>query len=252
MKHTQVIILAAGNSTRMKSEVPKVLLDVAGSKMIERVVAAAENAVNGLKPVVVISPQNDEAIKEVLGEACEYVVQKEQMGTGHAVNAAQSLVGDRADQVVILYGDHPLIRSSSIQKLVDAHASHEFPLSMMTFEVHEGDDLYEHLKDFGRVQRNSLGDVYGIVEMKDADEGELLIAERNPGYYCIDRKWLWDNLSRLQNNNAQGEYYLTDLVGLAVSQGHEIQTVQVEDVAECFGVNNQEQLEWVRVHIRDY
>ena len=245
MRRTQVVILAAGNSTRMKSDTPKVLHNIGTKKMIEYVVAAAKDVRTELRPVVVVNPENAGAIKKTLGDSCEYVVQKEQLGTGHAVQAAYGLIGDRADQIVVLYGDHPLIRSATILRLIETHASHDEPLSMVTFEVSEDDELYEHLKDFGRVRRNSLGDVCGIVEVKDADEGELMIAERNPGYYCIDRKWLWDNLLRLKNNNAQGEYYLTDLVGLAVSQGHKVRIVQVENVAECFGVNTPDQLKLV-------
>lgn len=278
-KRTQIIILAAGNSTRMKSETPKVLMEVGDKTMIERVVDTARAAVPETRPMVIVNERNHDPIANVLRERAKLVLQTEQLGTAHAVQSAKNVVEEGIGQVIVLYGDHPFIEKETIHRLIDARCCHPgategndrisqtenshkilsspdtsedsrmTPLAMVTFSTNEGEPLHEMLQDFGRIIRDETGRVIKIREVKDAMPEELAIAEKNPGFYCFDVSWLWEHIAALENTNAQGEYYLTDLVALAAEEGHAIATVAPYDVAECAGVNNPEQLAWARSHV---
>lgn len=245
---TQIIILAAGNSTRMKSETPKVLMEIGGMPMVLRVVDTARETVLDTTPIVIVNERNREAIAHVCGDLVRVVVQKEQLGTAHAVQSAKYALESGIERIVVLYGDHPFITPTTIQRLIES-CSAQHPVSMVTFSTHGGEPLHEMLADFGRIIRNAEGKVRMIREMKDASDDERTIAEKNPGYYCFDAAWLWENIAQLENANVQQEYYLTDLISRAVEQGYEIVTVKPGDVFECIGVNNPEQLAWARARL---
>lgn len=241
---TSIIILAAGKSRRMGGNGPKVLQRIGDHTLIEHLLEGVEGSRICKKPIMVVGYGADQ-IKEVVGQRCEYVFQEGQLGTGHAVSCAREALEGKADNVMILYGDHPFLSSSTIRKLNLLHEKEGCVLSMMTLCVMNFDDWRAPFADFGRVIRDESGRIIEIVEKKDATEGQLKIREGNPSFFCFKADWLWKNIDLLENNNAQKEYYLTDLVGLAIKQGHEIASVGI-DPFECLGVNTPEHLEIAR------
>lgn len=233
MKTTSVI-LAAGQGTRMLSELPKMIHPVLGQPMLWYAVRAAQDA-TGEKPVVVIGHGAD-AVREALGEVACYVVQHERLGTGHAVQQTEPLLRGNTEAVLVSYGDMPLVTSNTLSQLVEAQSTHSGPITMLTVEV-------EDPRGFGRIVRDENGQVTAIVEEVDATPEQRTIRELNPGLYCFNAHWLWEALRKLKLSPT-GEYFLTDLVGLAVKDGMVVQAIRVEDPSEMVGVNN-------RVHLSD-
>ena len=227
-----VVILAAGQGTRMKSSRPKVLHRLGGQPLVEYALAAAQSLTDQL-PVLVIGHGAD-AVRTALGERVVYVAQAEQLGTGHAVQQAAPLLKGRSDYVVVTYSDMPLIRVESLHALVETQARHLGPLTMLTV-------IASHPSDFGRVVRDETGKVLAIVEVAQATPEQKRITELNPGAYCFKADWLWATLPRLPLS-PKGEYYLTDLIGLAVAEGGDVATVVSEDEAEAIGINTRAQL----------
>lgn len=217
------------------------LLEIAGVPMLVRVLDVAAEAGFTLKPIVVVNPRNHEAIKNVLGDRAVYAVQEEQLGTGHAVQVAHPLIDSKAVQVMVLYGDHPLINPATLRSVGLAHDVHDKPLSMVTFHTFPGDELDATFQDFGRVMRDEHGEVLGVVEKKDATSDQLAITEKNPSYFVMDTDWLTETLFTLGNENVQGEYYLTDMVAKAVESGRGVYAHIIDNPAEGLGVNTQEQ-----------
>lgn len=233
------MILAAGHGTRMKSELPKVMHLFHGTPLV----ACAVNIAMGVSPrppIVVVSEQS-EMIRAHLGSAVTYAVQKVQRGTGDAVRSGLSAVPEDADTIVVLYGDMPRIQSSSILKLIEAHASAGASMSMLTATTPDFLDWRSAFSSFGRVVRSADGMVERIVEMKDATENERMIRELSTGVFCFQKSWLEEHLPLLKNENSQGEYYLPDLLGYAILDGSVCATAPVS-VEEVVGVNSQEDL----------
>jgi bifunctional UDP-N-acetylglucosamine pyrophosphorylase/glucosamine-1-phosphate N-acetyltransferase len=239
----QVIILAGGKGKRLGGERPKVLTPVRGRPIIRRLLDVVRSL--SLRPLVVIGHGAD-AVRTALGDGCDYVVQEEQLGTGHAVRCAASFVANRADIefVVVLQGDHPFITSRAVSELVRAMADAppEAAGAITTAVVPGFDGEYAPLEHYGRVLRDAAGGVQAIIEYKDASEAERAMREVNVGLYCFRSDWLWRNLDRLTNTNAAGEYYLTDMVGIAVHDGKRIIPVPVHDPAVAIGVNTPDEL----------
>ena len=227
-----VVILAAGQGTRMKSSRPKVLHRLGGQPLVEYALAAAQSLTDQ-RPVLVIGHGAD-AVRAALGERVVYVAQAEQLGTGHAVQQAAPLLKGRSDYVVVTYSDMPLIRVESLHALAETQARHLGPLTMLTV-------MASHPSDFGRVVRDETGKVLAIVEVAQATPEQKRITELNPGAYCFKADWLWATLPRLPLS-PKGEYYLTDLIGLAVAEGGDVATVVSEDEAEAIGINTRAQL----------
>ena len=222
------VILAAGEGRRMNSKIPKVLHHVCGKPMISHVVAAVKRA--GVERVlVVVSPHNNDALRNVLGDSVEYVVQPEPLGTGHAVMQCASVADNHDANVLVAMGDAPLVRSDTFEKLMRRHVDSNASLTFLTAKASEQSDL-------GRVRRNDDDAVRGIVEAADAI-GANIGNEVNAGVYCFDGAWLWGNLPRIPASTS-GEYYLTWLVEAAASQGLTIQTVTAENAEEIMGVND--------------
>jgi bifunctional UDP-N-acetylglucosamine pyrophosphorylase/glucosamine-1-phosphate N-acetyltransferase len=222
-----VVILAAGEGTRMKSRRPKVLHQLAGKPMILHAHEVAQ-AVSTAPPVIVIGV-GAEQVRAVVGARARYVVQEEQLGTGHAVLQARSLLADQSELVLVTYGDMPLLRPETLQQVVEHHRRTKPAITILTI-------LRDDAQGFGRVLRTPTGTVAAVVEEADATPEQLEIRELNTGTYCFDADWLWSHLDEIPLS-AKGEYYLTDLVGLAVEKGRRVEAVVCEDSSEVLGVN---------------
>ena len=233
MKKRASIILAAGKGTRMKSDLPKVLHKVDGKSMIKHVLATVEKA-QIEKNIVVVGHKADLVKKEV-GDVAVCVLQSEQKGTGHAVMITADCFDDIDTNVVVLCGDAPLIRPETIIKLMDYHESVGSEATVLTSVV---DDPFA----YGRIVRNKAGHLEKIVEEKDASEEEKNIKEINTGTYCFRVGSLFEALGKINNNNAQGEYYLPDVLSIIRESGGVIRVMEGSDSTEGLGVNTLEQL----------
>ena len=239
----KVIILAGGKGTRMNgADIPKVLIDVKGKPMIEYVLLALET-----KPIVVVGYQADK-VKTLLGDRVEYVLQEEQLGTGHAVSCAKESLIDFDGPIIVLYGDQPLLKAKTISRLFKLYEENKANVSMLTTIVQDFSGWRKGFNSFGRILRDESGNIKAIREMKDCSEEEKNVKEVNPGYYCFDSQWLWKNIDKLQSKNNQNEYYLTDLIEIAVEQQELIPTDSIQS-EECLGVNTSEQLKLVEEFI---
>lgn len=227
-----IVVLAAGQGTRMKSDLPKVLHAVAGRPMILEVLSVAR----ALEPdeLVVVVGHEAERVKAVVGEGVTFVSQTEQLGTGHAVAQTAPGLHDSADTVLVLYGDTPLIRAETLRHLLEAHRRENAAITLLTF-------VPDDPSGYGRIVRGPDGRVVGIVEHKDASEEQRKIRECNSGILVFQANWLWDHLPRL-SLSPQGEYYLTDLVAMAVEEGQVVHSLQAPDPTEVLGVNDRAQL----------
>jgi len=232
----EVIILAAGQGSRMRSTLPKVLHPVAGKSMLSHVIDLA-SAVASSTTHVVIGHGADQVKQSITDPAIQWALQSEQNGTGHAVAQALPAVSDDA-RVLILYGDVPLTTPETIEKLIATSVSKASAeqLSLLTVELADPNG-------YGRIVRNSAAEVTAIVEQKDANAEQLKIGEVNTGIMCVSASALKRWLPKLSADNAQGEYYLTDIIAMAVSDGVPINVCQATEPMEVQGANNRIQLE---------
>ncbi len=226
-----VVVLAAGQGTRMKSDIPKVLHEIGGVPMLSHVISAAQAL--AAQDITVVYGHGGEQVQSALSEhKISWVEQTEQLGTGHAVDQAMPKVPDN-HTTLLLYGDVPLITTDTLNKLVSAAG--ENALALLTAVV-------DNPTGYGRIVRDCDGKVQCIVEQKDASEEQLIINEVNTGMLAVRSNELRAWINRLENNNAQGEFYLTDIVGFAVEDGMNINTTHPESTVETEGVNNKRQL----------
>jgi len=237
----QIVVLAAGQGKRMGNpDQPKVLTPLNGKSMLSYLLSAI-NASGVSDDTVIVVGKGAEEVKKTFGADYSYVLQAEQLGTGHAVLTAKEALGS-AQHIMVLYGDHPLISPELIKNLAAAHLAGKEVLTMATVRVPNFDGWRSEFKSFAKILRNQSGRIVRIVERKDATVEQADITEVNPAYMCFEADWLWENLAKLDTSNAQGEYYLTDLVKMAVDQGHNIQSVEVGE-KEALGINTPEQLD---------
>lgn len=232
-----IVILAAGKGSRMKSALPKVMHKLAGKALLEHVIDTS----NMLSPqtIAVVCGSGSEHVLPLLEQRnISPFMQHEQLGTGHAVMQASPLFSD-TDQVLVLYGDVPLTQQSTLDALINCGDAQS--LRILTTQL---DDP----TGYGRIVRNDAGEVTCITEQKDANEATLKIKEVNSGIMVLPATWLNQSLAKLGNDNAQGEYYLTDMVALAVKDGLNINTVCCDDSAEVAGVNTRKQLAELERH----
>ncbi|MEZ4713843.1 MAG: bifunctional UDP-N-acetylglucosamine diphosphorylase/glucosamine-1-phosphate N-acetyltransferase GlmU [Caldilineaceae bacterium] len=238
-----VIILAAGYGTRMKSDIPKFLHPIAGRSMVEWAVRAGELATDEL-PVVVVG-HGSEHVMAHLGERVQYAMQDQQLGTAHAAMQAQSVLIGQSDAVIVIYADMPLLRGETLRDLADLfmreRAQSDVAMAMLTI-------VRDDAQGFGRIVRNQEGHIQAIVEEAVCTPEQRNIRELNPGVYCFDATWLWDNLPKV-TASPKGEYYLTDMVEIAVSQGCRVVSM-FADLAEVDGVNTRVQLAQAEVAMR--
>jgi bifunctional UDP-N-acetylglucosamine pyrophosphorylase/glucosamine-1-phosphate N-acetyltransferase len=234
----KIIILAAGKGMRMKSDLPKVLNPIKGEPMINYLIKSIKWSGVDERPIIVVSPDNKNLIKRALKNFnCCYAVQKEQLGTGHAVTSARRLAAN-AERIIVLYGDHPFLKKETINKMASLK---KVVITLATVKVKDFKDWRNNFSHWGRIIRKN-GKITAITEFKDAVDKEKKIKELNPALYSFDADWLWKNLKKLKNENAQKEYYLTDLIRLAFSEGQKINFFEINP-REAIGINSKEELE---------
>ncbi len=234
MKVTAVL-LAAGQGTRMKSDLPKVLHPLCGKPMLWHVLEALKSATTE-KPVVIVG-HGAEMVTKYVGDSADCVLQEPQLGTGHAAMQAEALLKDKTDYVIVTYADMPLLRGETFQRLVETQRFNPGPLSLLTV-------VADDPRGFGRIVRNAGGTVEAIVEEYVATPEQREIKELNVGAYCFKADWLWEALHRIEKNPKKGEYYLTDIVEIAARDNLPVQAVLHDDFIETIGINS-------RVHLSE-
>jgi UDP-N-acetylglucosamine diphosphorylase/glucosamine-1-phosphate N-acetyltransferase len=227
------IILAAGKSTRMKSRLPKPLHPICGLPLTAHVIESCRAA--GIARIVVVVGHEAEAVKSGLGDGVEYALQAQQRGTGDAVSAAEEALSGFDGAVLVLAGDVPLLRAETLEKLLARHRATAAAATLLT-------SFLEDPTGYGRVVRGADGTVARIVEHKDSTPDERAIKEWNPSIYCFDAAQLFPTLRDVRPNNVQGEYYLTDVIGLLADRGLRVEAVPVHDPDEVLGVNTRVEL----------
>lgn len=243
MENTQIIILAAGHGKRMKSQTPKALTLLKEKPFIKHLLDTIEKSGVCSDPIIIIGQKGDQ-VRDFLGQSYTYAVQEEQLGTGHAVMCAENLISNSIKTTLVLYADHPLVSEETLKSIIKTHNSSNSTLTLATTVVPDFNDWRQAFLSFGRIIRDERGEILKIIEARDANEEEQKIKEVNPAYMCFDNEWLWKNLKNLKNQNAQGEYYLTDLVSIAFKEKEKISTVLIKP-KEALGVNTKEQLELI-------
>ena len=233
MQEMVAVILAAGKGTRMKSALPKVLHTVGGRPMLRHVMTAAAQA--GAKRTLVVVGFGGDQVQAEIGAAAEYVSQAEQLGTGHAMMQAQPALEGFGGTVLLLCGDTPLLTGKTLQQLVTAHQQSGAAATVLTATPADA-------TGYGRILRDEAGRVVGIVEQKDATEAQKRIGEINTGIYCFEAAPLFAALAGLTCNNAQQEYYLTDVLAILAQAGQRVGAVEVADFQETLGINSRLQL----------
>ncbi len=234
MKDLNVLILAAGKGTRMVSDQAKVLHQVCGKPMIQLVYRAAAEL--GPDRTLIVIGQDAENVRSTMTDyPSEFVLQEEQFGTGHAVMSARSQLEQMRGDLLVLVGDAPRIQPQSLEKLVHFHRDRGGVTTILT--AHASDPF-----GYGRIMRGSQGEIQAVVEEKDATPEIRTIQEINPGFYCFQIRALLDGLVELSNDNAQNEYYLTDLIGIHNKQGLKVEGTLHDDFDELQGINTRRQL----------
>ncbi len=235
---TKILILAGGKGKRMESELPKVLLTIDDKPMVKYVLDAVGQAINS-KPIVIVGHKR-ELVQGELGDAVHYAVQEEQLGTGHAVVCAKDhCVG--AEHVMVLSGDQPFVSAETIKSLIKKHAESGAKVTLTTTLLENFEDWRTGFVKLGRILRND-GKIVGIKEYKDANDEEKEIKETNVACYIFNAPWMWENLNKISNENAAGEYYLTDLIKIASENDEVIESISI-GAHEALGANTKEELE---------
>lgn len=229
------VLLAAGQGTRMKSDVPKVLHPLCGKPMLWHVLEALKSAATET-PVVVVG-HGAEGVRNYLGNAAECVLQEPQLGTAHAAMQVEPILKGKTDLILVTYADMPLLRGETFQRLVETQRINPGPFSLLTV-------VADDPRGFGRIVRKADGTVEAIVEEYVATPEQREIKELNVGAYCFKAEWLWDALHRIEKNPKKGEYYLTDIVELAVREDLPVQAVLHDDFMETIGINT-------RIHLSE-
>jgi bifunctional UDP-N-acetylglucosamine pyrophosphorylase/glucosamine-1-phosphate N-acetyltransferase len=234
----QSIVLAAGKGTRMgMPNIPKVLFTIHGEPMILRLLEELKRF-PGLKPPVIVVGFGYNLVQGRLGLGQIYAFQQGQLGTAHAVKSAKKQVEGK--DVFVLYGDMPFVKAETLNKLALLHRKKKSVFSMLTTQAPSFQKEFSVFQGYGRIVRKGK-EISNIVEFADANAEEKTILEVNPGVYLFDTNWLWNHIDQIQPNNKQNEFYLTDIVEIAIKDGVEIETQSV-DPWEVFGINTKQQL----------
>ncbi len=234
--HTTAVVLAAGKGTRMKSELPKVVIPLANKPLILHVLDELQSA--GVKRTIVVVGYKKEVVMHTVNgrSGIEFCEQKEQLGTGHAVLVCRNLLKDFTGTILVACGDAPMIRAETFASLIDLHKTKGFAATVLSANR---DDPY----GYGRIVRNLDGSVQKIVEEKDATPEEKAIREVNTGTYCFESRYLWDGLASIGNDNAQKEYYLPDLIQIFRSWNLPVGAKTLLSSVESYAINSPEDLE---------
>lgn len=247
MTNTYAVVLAAGKGTRMKSSLYKVLHPVCGKPMVEHVVENMEKL--GVEKIVTIVGHGAEVVQSELGDRSEYALQAEQLGTAHAVLQAEKMIANLSGTTIVICGDTPLISAETMQQLLDHHENTGAKATILTAIANDP-------TGYGRIIRSADGSVNSIVEQKEASPEEQLVKEINSGTYCFDNEALFKSLKLVTNENAQGEYYLPDVIGILQKEGAIISAFTATDFEEILGVNDRVALsqaeQTMRARIADY
>lgn len=228
------IVMAAGKGTRMKSKKSKLVQKIYGKEIVKRAVENAQKA--GVSNIIAVVGYMKEEVMEVLGSDVQYAVQDEMLGTGHAVMQATKYLEGKKGKVLVLNGDVPLIRPETLNRLLNKSIENKECATLLTA-------IYDNPKGYGRIVRDEGGNIEAIVEEKDTTDEQKEIKEINAGIYCFDIEALLEALKEIKPNNAQGEYYLTDVISIMNEKGLKTGAVIVEDNTEILGVNDRIQLE---------
>lgn len=229
MTNVFAVILAAGQGTRMKSKLYKVLHPVCGKPMVEHVIDHIGSL--DVERIVTVVGHGAELVKETLGNKSEYVLQAEQLGTAHAVQQAEPILGDLQGTTLVVCGDTPLIRPETMQALFAHHEAQHAKATILTA-------VADNPTGYGRIIRDADGQVAQIVEQKDASAEQQLVKEINTGTYCFDNQALFEALKQVKNDNAQGEYYLPDVIEILQKQGEVVAAYVTDNFDETLGVND--------------
>ena len=229
MSNRYIVILAAGQGTRMKSKLYKVLHPVCGKPMVRHVLDQMKAI--GANKIVTVVGHGAEKVKAELSDESEFVLQAEQLGTAHAVMQTSELLKDKEGTTLVVCGDTPLLRAETINALIDYHVKENASVTVLTANA-------DNPTGYGRIIRSENGFVEKIVEQKDASEEEQLVTEINAGTYCFDNQSLFQALEKVSNNNAQGEYYLPDVLEILKNEGKTVTAYQTVDFSETLGVND--------------
>lgn len=250
VKHVGIVILAAGKGKRMNGywSGPKVLVPLLGKPLFFHLLEQVKKSVIQTTPVVVIAPDLY-IIRETIGPACQYAIQETQLGTGHAVLSAKEKLL-KYDHVLVLYGDHPLLQAQTIDTVVNHHLEYGADATLTTLPLPHFEDWFSSFECYGRIIRDQRGAVVKIVERKDATEQQAAITEVNAGYYMFKTNFLWSALPKISRDNVQGEYYLTDVIALALAEGRQVRDISLNDPEEALGINTPEQLALVEKVMR--
>lgn len=233
MSDTGAIILAAGKGTRMKSDLPKVLHKIGDKALAEYVIDAVKDA--GIEKICLVIGYQADRVKESIHRDVEYAYQEEQLGTGHAVMCAKDFL-DRCEDVLVLCGDTPLVTGDTIKALMDFHKKEGNYVTVLSA-------IMDDPTGYGRIVRDAQGNFVKNVEHKDATEEERKICEINSGMYIFNSKELKEGLGSLTTDNAQGEYYLPDVITAIRDKGLKVGAFSAKDPQDIFGINTVEQLE---------
>lgn len=234
-KPTAAIILAAGKSTRMVTDLPKVLHEVCGRPMLAYVVDACRQA--GVEKIIcVVGYRKDDIIRAFSHEPdLVFVEQKEQKGTGHAAMCCREALEGFEGNCMVIAGDMPLVRSETLRLLIDTHSEQKSAVTLATA-------VLDDPTGYGRIVRDKYGNLQGIVEHSDCTPEQLQIREINPSYYCFDKKLLFEALDQIQPNNVKGEYYITDALKILISGGHRAMAITAVAAEDAMGVNSRLEL----------
>lgn len=233
----RAIVLAGGRGTRMESDLPKVLHELRGKTIVRHAVDNLREA--GIDDVIAVVGYRRDLVMEHLEDRVRFAVQEEQLGTGHAVRQALPLLEEATGSVLICYGDMPFLGAATVRALVDARSRPDVAGAILTM-------VLDDPPDYGRVVRDGDGPVKKVVEVRDCSSEELEIREFNVGVYCFGVGALRQALPRLTDDNAQREYYLTDLVQVLAEGGRRVETVRTDRLEEALGINDRVDLEFAR------
>lgn len=232
---TSIILLAAGKGTRMNSELPKVLHKLKDKELVKYVLDNAFK-LNPKEIIVVVGYKKELVINALSGYEVKFAEQSEQLGTGHAVKCALPLVNDDSENILVLYGDMPMITESTLEKMIDSHSTNQSKITILTGKS-------EYYLKYGRIIRNADNEIERIVEEKDASEEEKKIRELNLGICLFHKTELVNSINEITDNNQSHEYYLTDLIKILRDKGHKVNSYMTENSLEVLGVNTSDELE---------